>query len=224
MGDQLNRYDDMYTRTQILYGRDLKLDDNSLHWILNHVDSFDRHVRLNETIREVDFCGYSGDGRDDEVWNKIGQAIGNLQALERLCIYSDYDEEAVVVPIPDCEVLARILSHVRQKIKVRINGIRRWDAEKSKALARAIHGHPTITSFEHGDDFPYEVLDSLYSAVATLPALESICLLRPQRYPPMLQDDAALARTKSLTESLTELLRVPSLRSACLILSISHPF
>jgi hypothetical protein len=69
-----------------------------------------------------------------------------------------------------------------------------------------LRGHPTITSFKGGDNFPYEFVDSLYSSLATLPALESISLCGWQQH-----TEAALAHP----ESLTELLRVPSLRSVC---------
>jgi hypothetical protein len=99
---------------------------------------------------------------------------------------------------------------VRQKIEVITSSVRRWDAEESRLFVRAIHGHPTITSFVAGndgnEDFSYESLDVLYSALATLPALESINLRQTKP-----RDESALVHP----ESLTELLRVPSLRSVC---------
>jgi hypothetical protein len=177
-----------------------------MHWILNHIDCFDRQARLNESIEEVLFYGYSGDCQDDQVWDKVGQAIGNLQALKRLHIWGGNGE----LPTSDWEILGRILSQVRQKIKVDLNKILYWGAEQSRLFALAIHGHPTITRFYGGEGFPYESLDVLYSALATLPALESIRLcgcdeeITPYPLP-------ALAHP----ESLTELLRVPSLRSVC---------
>ena len=69
-----------------------------------------------------------------------------------------------------------------------------------------IHGHPTITSFKGGRYFHCESWDALYSTLATLPALESIHL--EQTAPDF---EPALAHP----ESLTELLRAPSLRSVC---------
>jgi hypothetical protein len=209
---QNSRDDDLYARDRLLGGRSLQLDDYAKDWILNHVDCFDRHARLNESIKVVFLYGYSGHGRVDEVWDEVGQAIGNLQALKKLCICPNYDEDRNEVgPTAALEILARILSHVRQKIKVTINDIGYWDAEQCRLFAQAIHGHPTITSFEVGKYFPYESLDTLYSALATLPALESMCLWGSQRRPPRLDDEAALAHRQSLTE----LLRVPSLRSVC---------
>jgi hypothetical protein len=96
----------------------------------------------------------------------------------------------------------------RQKITVIIVEFLVWDVEQTRCFARAIHGHPTITRFVDGEDFPYESLDALYSALATLPALESISLskYRPQT---TTDDESAVAHP----ESLTELLRVRSLRS-----------
>jgi hypothetical protein len=101
------------------------------------------------------------------------------------------------------EILALIFSHVRQKIEVKIGLYRRWHAETSRLFAQSIRGHPTITRFQDRSEFPYKSLDSLYSAWASLPALESITLCRWR------PTEAALVHP----ESLTELLRVPSLRS-----------
>jgi hypothetical protein len=90
----------------------------------------------------------------------------------------------------------------------KFSGVLAWDAEEPRLFARAIHGHPTISSFDVGSFFPYESLDALYSALATLPALKWIGLsnLGEQITP---EDESALAHP----ESLTELLRVPSLRT-----------
>jgi hypothetical protein len=108
----------------------------------------------------------------------------------------------------------RILSHVRQKIKVNVTDVLAWDAEGTRSFARAIRGHPTITSFEDrmngGDNFSYEFLDVLYAALATLPALETLVLsygggqARPEN-----------EHTLAHPESLTDLLRAPSLQSVC---------
>jgi hypothetical protein len=208
MGDQLNKHDDLCVRDRLLGGHRLTLDEDSMPWILDHIDCFDREARLDESIKDVCFYGYSGDDQDDEIWDKLGQAIGNLQALEKLLICISYDEDADL-STSDWEILGRILRHVRQKIEVTINKIGYWDAEQCRLFAQAIHGHPTITSFEGGKDFPYEFLDSLYSTLATLPALESIGICRYQSQT-TLGDESALARP----ESLTELLRVPAICQA----------
>jgi hypothetical protein len=133
-------------------------------------------MSINESIKGVRFNGYSGNDQDKEVWDKLGQAIGNLQALEKLCVCINYYDEDEDLPSPNWQILARILNFVRQKIEVSINGMDNWDVEASRLFAQAIHGHPTITRFEDSGNFPYESVDSLYSAMATLPALESINL------------------------------------------------
>jgi hypothetical protein len=201
-------------------GRFLILDENAINWILNHIDCFVSRSRGNESIKEVNLCPHMFNGHDDEVWDKFGHAIGNLQALERLSIssynYNDddnnYVDEVEVMPIPDWERLARILSHVRQEVSVVLDDgdDSRWAVEEVQALARAIRGHPTITSFDSCSAFPREASDALYSALATLPALESVKLCTSTRQARH-GDEIALANP----ESLTELLRLPSLRSVC---------
>jgi hypothetical protein len=204
---------------RLLGVHDLELDEreDSIPWILNHIDYFVNESRSNERVKEVYLSPYLLVGQDIELWDKVGQAVGNLQALSWIHIsthnyeyHCDGNEE---VPITDWEILARILSHVRQRITLIVTPDEdedrgsAWRAENSRSFARAIHGHPTITCFEGGNRFPYECLGVLYSALATLPALESICLFNRGLHTP--DDESVLANP----ESLTELLRVPSLRS-----------
>jgi hypothetical protein len=234
----------------------LVLNEVSLPWILNHIDRFVSESRGNKVVEDVVLYPYSVNGHNYEalighnyeVLNKVGQAIGNLQALKTLCIASENyhvvgyssdeeddegdssdeeddegdlsgeeddegdssgeDNDEVVPPAPtlDFEILARILSHVRQGITIDITNALAWDAEESRSFVRAIYGHPTITGFEAGRNFPYKSLDALYAALATLPALQSIRLRKRQI---RTEDESTLAHP----ESLTELLRVPSLRS-----------
>jgi hypothetical protein len=204
--------DEKYARDHILGGPLLHLDNDTIHWILEHTDCFVSQCRVNVSVEQVFWCPHAFVGLDDDIWDKIGQAIGNLQSLEKLHIStydfqsdsSDEDEDAVAevppVPIPDWEMLARILSYVRQRIALIVSSkVSAWHAEESRSFPRAIHGHPTITSFEGGGMYPYESLETLFSTLATLPALESVSI----------RDESTLA----YPESLTELLRVPSLRS-----------
>jgi hypothetical protein len=174
----------------------------------------------------VIFYRFSVGGQDDDAWDKVGQAIGNLQALKSLSISSydgfdddddsddDYDQ---VVLNPDWKILARILSHVRQNIGINLD-VNVLDVEEVQmlTLARAIRGHPTITNFDTNFDFPCRTMDFLYSALATLPALEviTLCYAQLDTRPP---DESTLA----IPESLTELLRVPSLRSVCFYHSLT---
>jgi hypothetical protein len=83
-----------------------------------------------------------------------------------------------------------------------------WTVGEVQALARAIRGHPSIRSFDSGNSLPHEASDTLYSALATLSALESVIFCTSRRHARH-GDEIALANP----ESLTELLRLPSLRS-----------
>ncbi len=101
---------------------------------------------------------YSFNSHGDEVWDKVGQVVGNLQALESLSIFSrdrthglthgDHDDDQVL-PNPDWRELARILSQMRQKLNIDLGSHSDlWTAAEAHALARAIRGHPTITRFD----------------------------------------------------------------------------
>jgi hypothetical protein len=217
MGDHSNKtlqlqnsrwFEDILYARNLFYGKlYLNLDGDSLPWLLNHINAFDEEARINENIEIVNFWGYLGEEQDDEVWDKLGQAIGNLQALKSISILTPNNhKENEDLPNSDWEKLVRILSQVRQKTEVKIVGDRSWNAEESRLVAQAIHGHPTIVGFTQDTFLPYGSLDVLYSALATLPALESISLL---------QRTAEHESTLVHPESLTELLRLPSLRSVC---------
>jgi hypothetical protein len=191
---------------------------DSISWILHHIDYFVSQSRGNESIKRVYLSRYAFNGHDDAVWDKFGQAVGNLHSLKAVHIStidyhdednegSDADEDEVEPPgpIPDWEILARILRHVRQNVTVAIDDSRLRTMEEVQAFARAIHGHPTITSFYDRGTFPYESLDTLFSTLTTLPALESVSFGAPK----VRQVDES---TLAYPESLTELLRVPTLR------------
>jgi hypothetical protein len=204
-------------QSEVMIGHNhLILDEDSIPWILKHIDYFVSELRGNERVELItlnpDFL-HVDDDYDWDYWNKVGHAIGNLQALDELHISQDFiDDDDEVVLIPEWEILARILSYVRQSIKLDLTPYEArdsaWRLEESRSFARAIHGHPTITRFEGGKGFPYESLDTLYSALATLPALESIQLSH-NRLNTRSEGEIALASHASLTE----LLRIPSLRS-----------
>jgi hypothetical protein len=202
------RDDEKYARG-LLASRDLYVNEDSIHWILNHIDCFVTQSRGNKSVENVHLCLHASiDGQNDEVWYKLGQAIGNLRSLKMLGFNTRHYDDDQVLPNPDWGEVACILSRVRQKVEIELYCFDRWDVGEAQALARVIRGHPTITSFKGGNSLSYESLDSFYSALATLPALESIVLSsgEPQT---RVEDESALAKP----ESLTELLRVPSLRS-----------
>jgi hypothetical protein len=82
------------------------------------------------------------------------------------------------------------------------------------AFARAIQGHSAITRLNCYRNFSHETLDTLSSALATLPSLEGVCIYYCQS---LNRDDVPTFRDKVPTfqrpESITDLLRAPSLRS-----------
>jgi hypothetical protein len=212
---QERRRNEAWARDRLLDRDCLYLKKTAMTWILTHIDCFVGQSQGNERVKAVAIYPYLFHGQDDEVWDKVGQAVGNMQALKVLRIttrsYRDDGDDGEDSHNPDWEMLARILRHIRQKVRVTLDGNGQWDAEESRSFAAAIHGHPTITCFEDSSGvFPCEASDALYSALATLPALESITLSNygPDTQP---EDESALANP----ESLTELSRLPSLRSVC---------
>jgi hypothetical protein len=91
---------------------------------------------------------------------------------------------------------------------MKLDDSEQWEVDEVHALARAIRGHPTIGHLEEGERVHYVASDALYPALPTLLALESVDLSNRRQHA-WLEDEDALARP----ESLTELLRLPSLRS-----------
>jgi hypothetical protein len=189
---------------------ELSLDEFSqtCSWILKHVDCFVSQSRGNSSIERLFLNPYSFNvGQEERVWERVGEGIGNFQALTNIDICSAAHDTDV---IPDWGRLTCILRHVRQSVTINIEGFYQWyhmGPEEILPFVQAIHGHPTITSFEGGDvmQFPNESMSMLYSALATLPALESVHLNTQE------PDDGV--STLANPETLTELLRVVALRS-----------
>jgi hypothetical protein len=196
------------TCDRLLGGYDLHLRKDVVHWISgsDHVGCFVGQSRGNQRIRRVFLYINALYGQDDVFWGKVGQAIGNLRALYwlRISTHHSHDDDDEVVPIPDLMILARILSYVQQRVTVITHEVHgsAWHVEDIRSLARAIRGHPTITRFDSNSMPLYEASDVMYSALATLPALESVDLSAPP------ENEITLANP----ERLTELLRIPSLR------------
>jgi hypothetical protein len=189
---QCRRKNEAYAREQLLGENNyLDLAGDSISWILFHIDCFVSQSRGNNSVNHVFLRPHAFNGCNYDDWDKVGQALGNMQALERLRISSrhDYDDdedfsededEDEDPPIPDWEILARILRHVRQSVNVIFNGKGIRTVEEVQPFARAIRGHPTITSIQDRGMFPYESLDTLFSTLTTLPALESVTLGAPE--------------------------------------------
>jgi hypothetical protein len=135
-----------YVRDYILGGQGLCFDEDSIPLILNHIDSFISQSRDDVYVQKVFWWSpASFTDQDDDVWDKVGQAIGNLQALKAFKIaplkrdYSDDDDDDDEV-IHDWEILARVLRHVRKRITLSVSyGERLWPIEEVQAFARVIH-------------------------------------------------------------------------------------
>jgi hypothetical protein len=217
---QKRRDDEEYV-DDILSGCYVHLDKESIPCVMNVIDYFVSQSRGNESVKQVYLYPYAFNVQDDDVWDKVGQAIGNFQSLDWLCIftpnYLGNDNEDEDLPNPDWDILARILFRVRQRIPLVVTSSEdedeahesAWRAQDVRSFIRAIHGHPTITRFEGGDMIPEAYMDALYSASATLPALESLIFSNTGRQARPEDESSTIANH----ESLTELLRVPSLRS-----------
>jgi hypothetical protein len=195
-------------RLHLRYQDALALDEVSqtCRWILNHVDCFVSQSRGNSSIERLLLNPYSFNvGQEERVWEKVGEGIGNFQGLTNIYICSDVHDTDV---IPEWGILACILRYVRQSVTINIDGFYQWyhmGPEEMLPFVQAIHGHPTIINFVGGcSRFPYESMSTLYSTLATLPALESVRL-----HAPAPDDGSTLANP----ETLTELLWVPTLRS-----------
>jgi hypothetical protein len=183
----------------------IDLDDNILPMFLKHVDYFVEESQGNSTVQTLYLRLPTLIGHDDNVCDKLGQAVGNLQGLKSILIstYSTRNRTyGQGVPIPAWEKLARILSRLQQRVGIELyDNSDVWTVGDVRAFARVIRGHPMITHFDSGKTLPHDSLDPMYSALATLPDLESIRLRNGGRH------------TRREGESLTELLRAPALRS-----------
>jgi hypothetical protein len=154
--------DEKYARKRLLGCGSLYLDVDTISWIMNHIDCFVSQSRGNKSISLLKVCPHTPfGGHDDDAWEKFGQAIGNLQALEKLSIKTtldchdeaedceedsdeDSDEVLPTESISDWEILARILRHVRQNVTVSISDERLRSMEE--VLERFV-GIPPLNFF-----------------------------------------------------------------------------
>jgi hypothetical protein len=191
---------------------DIDLDVDTIAMILKHIDCFVEASQGNSKVQKLCFRPSALIYHDDNVCDKLGEAVGNLQGLKRLVIstrstrfgINGHHEDGIGLPIRAWEKLARILSRVQQNVSIELyDNSDVWAAGDVRAFARVIRGHPMITHFDSGKTLPvpHESLDTLYSALATLPDLQSIQLFNRRQH------------TRPEGESLTELLRAPALRS-----------
>jgi hypothetical protein len=183
-------------------------------WIFANIDSFVNLTRGNDCIKMVFIAPHTVDDVDDDVDNdsnelfdKVGRGVGNLTALKNL--YCSLEPPSAAT---SREVLARLLSHVRQNIKLNIHFLRGETfaeeveafAEEVEAFASAIRGHRTITdiSIVGSDVFSFRFFGTVLAALSTLPALQSVSLCQHSDADDELDPG-----------HLTELLRAPQLRA-----------
>jgi hypothetical protein len=190
---------DKETLRRALCGSDLYLDISAdTAGIFAQVDSFVAQSQGNDTIGVVHLSPYNVDPGNYELWDKVGQGVGNLRSLGVLCIYRNRLVE------PDWEILARILPHIQSKIELQFVGGSIERTEDMRAFARAIQGHPAIAQFEAG--FFFKDVATLWAALSTLPNLESAVLEHHQLF----SEEVPTFRSPN---NMTEFLRTPSLRS-----------
>jgi hypothetical protein len=114
---------------------------------------------------------YDVDPGNYELWDKVGQGVGNLKSLSvlKIILYNNFgngEDE----PACDWEILARILPHIQNKIDLWIETHTEHvisGREDMLAFARAIQGHSAITRLNCYRNFSHETLDTL-SATAPI--------------------------------------------------------
>jgi hypothetical protein len=101
--------------------------------IFAKVDSFVAQSQGNDAIDRVILRPYDADPGNYELLDKVGQGVGNLKSLRELSLHLDRFGE------PDWEILARILPHIQNKIKLHMirSNIEEGTLEM-RAFARAI--------------------------------------------------------------------------------------
>jgi hypothetical protein len=176
-------------------------------FLFDNIDSFVALSRENTCVKEVDLYPFDSDLGNYEVWDKVGQMVGNLTELQTIAIHFDSDRYGNWENCsPDWEILTRILRYLRRKVALCFLEDYEPENEEIQGLARAIHGHPMISDFSSEMGFTFASFGPWCSALATLSSLEKFTLgLRE----PETEDQHSLVNP----EPLKELLRAPALRS-----------
>jgi hypothetical protein len=180
--------------------------------IFGAVDAFVEVSQGNTTVKKVIIYPYDEDPGNYELWDKVGRGVGNLESLSTLSIFINNVFDEADEPNPDWEILARNFRHVSHDIKLDFCHGFIAGAEDMRAFATAIQGHPAITRFvtsrfhDTRGSFHFETTDILCSALTTLPNLEHVSLHH-------LAQGREEVPELGHPESVTELLRAPSLRS-----------
>jgi hypothetical protein len=157
----------------------------------NHLDV----VGLTESPYDDFFLGLSQGNRTVETvtvhlssradlfssWEKLGKAIGNLEALQEIELILEEDPPLV----PDWYTLSYLLSFLRHKIKLRFGYYRHWNEYEVQHFATAIRHNPFIKAIEQGGVIPTFCFYIFMNALATLPALEDVDLCGFAQHDPL---------------------------------------
>jgi hypothetical protein len=210
----------MYTPEEIqirdeLSGEYLEISEEK-SFMFDNIDSFLVLSRDNTSVKVLDlypFDDYSY-SLNDEVWDKVGQIVGNLTELNRIVIHFlvfYYEDIWWFERRPSkSSTLTQILPHLRHKVTLSLNGKGFVEytglAEHIEDLAKVIYGHPMISEFDcNSDRFKFKTFDSWCSAMVTLPSLERVTF---GLWEPESEEERVLLNV----EPFKELLRTPALR------------
>jgi hypothetical protein len=125
----------------------------------------------NRTV-EIVFLHLTNQGGSFSSWEKVGKAIGNLEALQDIHLILDTRP----TPVPDWCTLSYLLSFLRRKIKLRIGNYDNWSEVEVQHFATAIRHNPFIKAIEQGGIIPTSSFYIFVNVLASLPALEDVTL------------------------------------------------
>jgi hypothetical protein len=111
-------------------------------FLSDNIDSFVALSREKTSIIDMEFYAFDSDPGNSEVWDKVGQMVGNFTKLQVINIHLDFDGDGNRCS-PDWEILTRILRYLRRKVALCSSTDE--TVEEIQGLARVIHGHPMIS-------------------------------------------------------------------------------
>jgi hypothetical protein len=198
--------DEDRTRYALTRGSNLVIRKDESSFLFDNIEYCVALSRDNTSVKELELFPYDSDPGNYEVWDKVGQMVGNLMELETINIHfheSD-DDDGDEAPSPDWETFSRILRYLRRKVALCFLEDYEPENEEIQGLARVIHCHPMISEF-YSLSCTFATMGPWCATLATLPSLEYVTLgLRE----PETEDQLLLLNP----ELLMELLRAPALR------------
>jgi hypothetical protein len=182
-------------REDLLRSEYLSLYNDRAPWLLTHADSFISMSRCNHIVEEVDLYLYAYDDNEDaasyDIWDTIGQGIGNLEAFESLNVYVSGDPDSGPIEntqqrSPDWERLGYILKHLHKAITLEVDDATETESHSRYAVdvdsfARMLRGQPMVAHFHTEDAFYRGSLGTACAALSILPALEYVILRHRRR-------------------------------------------